>query len=339
MDNEVVYRVRGEFFFPWKRLVVRSEVLGTTTKLRRGESVVEIKFPSEYDLDFARMAGEEPLFERDAIRLNEECFSNVHVVLVAVHIGCQAEILEDTAFSLAESVIAEFIDWHRVRGQIWLGLHGQKPEPLLSGGRRSWLIDEETGTEPEYQIAIDLSGITEHPRILARLESFLGQFPAAADSDSLAHIGEKIGRSERPTLAQLMLADALYFADRFDPDLRRALLLAAIACELKIKEVLRTKASSSQRELVELLLANPRDFTMQAAGLFDKALRATLGCSLRERNKGLYKRTERLFQLRNKLAHEGQAPEDAAIDCVSAAREVFAWLDAVSEETAEKTVG
>jgi hypothetical protein len=106
-----------------------------------------------------------------------------------------------------------------------------------------------------------------------------------------------------------------------EPDLRRS------ACELKIKPILLSKASAEKRPLVEALLGSPRDFSMQVAGLFDKALKSTLGHSLREGNKPLFNLVNKLFQSRNKVAHEGQTPDDKLSEYIRAASDVCQWLD------------
>jgi hypothetical protein len=124
-------------------------------------------------------------------------------------------------------------------------------------------------------------------------------------------------RSETPALAEQILADALYFGDRWDPELARAVLFAARACELKIKDVLRTKAPSMKRPLLDVLLENPRDFSMQVAGLFDKALKATLGCSLKEQDRTLFNRIERPSSFATKLPTKGRfVPSDSSLECV-----------------------
>jgi hypothetical protein len=125
----------------------------------------------------------------------------------------------------------------------------------------------------------------------------------------------------------LLLADALHHANANPPEFRRAVLLAAIALETKVKVRLRDLAKPANLPLLDFILANPRDVSVSAAVLFDRVLQCAAGRSLRIENKALFKRLERLFEVRNKLAHRGIKPSDVeAKDGVFAAREVFAWL-------------
>ncbi len=131
-------------------------------------------------------------------------------------------------------------------------------------------------------------------------------------------------------VAETSLADARLLAESVSPDLPRALLTAAIAAEAKIKATLVTKANPLAADLVQLLLENPRDFSMAASALFDKALQAVAGRSLKNDDPALYRRIGRLFEVRNALAHRGKRPTaEEAKDGVSAVVEVFTWLDAL----------
>jgi hypothetical protein len=62
----------------------------------------------------------------------------------------------------------------------------------------------------------------------------------------------------RPPLpiGETFLADALHFAWAHPPDLPRAVLLAAIACEVKVKQILRERTTSSIRPMIDVLLEN-----------------------------------------------------------------------------------
>jgi hypothetical protein len=129
-------------------------------------------------------------------------------------------------------------------------------------------------------------------------------------------------------IAETLLADALYFIGLRPPDCQRAVLIAAIACEVKVKDTLRQKVPPDRRSLVDLLLENPRDWSIAALALFDKATDAALGRSLRTDHREVYKDVCRLFELRNRIAHRGEKPDETeASRVVRAGRQVFRWLD------------
>jgi hypothetical protein len=106
---------------------------------------------------------------------------------------------------------------------------------------------------------------------------------------------------------------------------------AAVACEVKIKRTLRQCAANGQQELLELLLNNPRDWSLALLRLFNRPLKIVAGVSLREENSPLWKRLDRLINRRNALVHkEADSPnEDEAREHVKTVVDVFRWLDAL----------
>jgi len=146
-----------------------------------------------------------------------------------------------------------------------------------------------------------------------------------------------------PSLADTFLRDGEYAAYRLtDPNLRQAVLLAAVACEIKIKDVITTLATSEQRPLVDLLLENPREWTMAAASLFDKGLKAVCGKSLREEDRNLYKKIDLLFQDRNKIAHRGGtgvSPDSTLKEHISSAKSAFEWLNGIQNQAGSEGEG
>ena len=66
---------------------------------------------------------------------------------------------------------------------------------------------------------------------------------------------------------------------------------------------------------------------MSVLALFDKPLKAVSGVSLREADRDLYKRIDRMFQRRNRIAHDGHIfSRDRADEVVQAAASAFRWL-------------
>lgn len=222
---------------------------------------------------------------------------------------------------IAESVATDFLDQLRYRGQTWLGLIGTIS---YSVAPRSSTFDDETA----YRFRFG------HGELAVPMRSE----EAALTSQALAHVRNALATSQSVPLPETFLADAQYFlvCGTHSGDFQRAVLLAAIACELKVKEVLKEKAFPGAADLVDILVSSPRDFSMSASGLFDKAMKAAVGHSLREDDKGLYKaiannsQGDALFQQRNAIAHSG-APvtREVAQKNVRAARKVFTWLDAL----------
>ena len=159
------------------------------------------------------------------------------------------------------------------------------------------------------------------------------------DAERLGAVMEAVRTEMSPGLAQNLLADARFLAQHAEPtDLPRAMLLAAIAAEVGAKQALRDSASPAQAEVVELLLSNPRDFSMAAVALFDRPMQIVLGASLREDDKELFKRVDKLFSRRNGLAHRGEVPEEAqAIDGIKAAGEALRWVAKRSDAGSESS--
>ena len=219
---------------------------------------------------------------------------------------------------LAEAVAIEFLDQLRHGGQAWLGSMGSISYSIHSSGT----YDDATG----YRFKYGHGGTITLP---ARPKA------ATLDSEMLEEIITALAASRSVPLPELFLADAEHFLlCETQSDLQRAILLAAIACELKVKETMRKKVFARGLPLVETLISKPRDFSMSAAGLFDEAMKAALGRSLREDDKQLYRAIadsptkNALFQNRNAIAHSGAEVElKVAQENVRAARKVFTWLD------------
>ncbi|GAA0970765.1 hypothetical protein GCM10009555_020220 [Acrocarpospora macrocephala] len=143
-----------------------------------------------------------------------------------------------------------------------------------------------------------------------------------------------IANEEHPSLADTLLADAGYANSRVHPDYRICVLLAAVACEVKIKDTLQVLARPEQKDLVDLILDKPRDVSIAASFLFDSGLKAVCGRSMKEENRGLWKDVDKLFQVRNKVAHVGGQglPPDMLRGKVEIAVQAFEWLNQVIQE-------
>jgi hypothetical protein len=137
---------------------------------------------------------------------------------------------------------------------------------------------------------------------------------------------------EDPPLWARVLADAQYYTwtDEWAAP-ERAVLFAALACELAVKETLRETAEGEVRALLELVLEHPRDYSLAAAELFAKPMQAITGRSLRDEDRALWKRVDVLFRERNRVAHKGaRLSHREARELVASAVEAIEWLRRVS---------
>jgi len=216
-------------------------------------------------------------------------------------------------YGVARVAAQQFLGRARITGrQSWLGLWG---EPPLGLGHAE-VVDLDANQVLPVQVNV-------RPLVLNQINP-----DQVLDHDTMRAIVAAVGRKEDPSLADSLIADAIYYARDADPaDLNRAVLIAAVACEVKVKESLRQAAKPGVDEILEVLFENPRDWSMAAAALFDKAAKAVTGRSLREDDRALYNRVDTLFTRRNRIAHRAKMPTvEEAWDSLHAAVEAFRWL-------------
>ncbi len=221
----------------------------------------------------------------------------------------------ERADSVAKRLVGELLDWARVRGQPQLGLHGEAPK--MAGAQL--LLD----ADRNESLPLSWPGIRSYMYAIGSDVPF--------DPPSFEETLRRIAQREPLPTAETLLADALHLIREPSPDPDRAVLTAAIAAEVKIKQVLRDSAAPATRPMVEVLLNNPRDFSVAAAGLFDQALKAVAGHSLRDSDRELWKRITKLYERRNAIAHRGERlNRQEAGDSVAAAKAAFDWLDKIA---------
>jgi hypothetical protein len=313
---------RAEFYFEVRGVLVRAELLGTKLEFDRGGLRVEILIPGNgADRHWEGFGAVKPVYGGEP---NGHAFA-VHTVKVMVF--GEGPRGQDTAgsiehlrksFHAAESAIAELVEWARIHGQPWLGLHGQ---PVRRVGNH--LLGDDSVDIADYGFSEDVLPAIEDEREPAY------DGGASLDTAQASSLARQLdcGTVALP-IAETLLADALYFIGLRPPDCQRAVLIAAIACEVKVKDTLRQKVPQDRRSLVDLLLENPRDWSIAALALFDKATDAALGRSLRTDQRNVYKDVCKLFEMRNRIAHRGEKPDEAeASRVVLASRQVFRWLD------------
>jgi hypothetical protein len=113
--------------------------------------------------------------------------------------------------------------------QHWLGIVGEPVEGIGWGD----LIDLDANEVLPVDKYIEQSGTLQ---IVERAQ--------VVQPDDLHQVAEALKESHAPMLAEAPLADAFYCStDAKPPDRPRALLIAAVACEVKIKESLRGRVA------------------------------------------------------------------------------------------------
>jgi hypothetical protein len=312
---------RAEFYFAVRDLLVRTEVLGTKLEFDRAGFHVEVLFPGNgADRHW-------PLGALRHISGREPCEQGLAVQMLKLMVFGEGPPGQDTdgsiehlrkSFHAAEGIVRELIEWARIHGQPWLGLHGQ---PVRRVGNH--LLGDDSDDIADYCFNEDVL-----PQIQ---EDYAPEFEmeVSLDSANSSSLAQYLARdSGELPIAETLLADALYFIGLNPPDWQRAVLIAAIACEVKVKDALRRKVSPDRLPFVDLILDSPRDWSLAAVALFDKAMNAALGRSLRAERHDIYKDITKLFEVRNGIAHRGERPgDDDGRRVVYAAREVFRWLD------------
>jgi hypothetical protein len=176
--------------------------------------------------------------------------------------GKRAVELMDHAQTVAEEVISEFVALVRAEhGFHWLGLSTDRVQQVGPNELR----EAATGA----RLPVGASKL------------LYGTVHTVEDALSLREIVAALDRvtsGESPPLAEVLLADAQHLATDglqfVSKDGLRAVLMAAIACEVKAKVNIRERAKPEQRQLIEYLLGNPREITVTAAdGLFNVTVR------------------------------------------------------------------
>ena len=327
--------LRVEFLFeigqPSAPLPVTADMLGRSYRLSWDGTTVEITFPTRPD-DWLFWqppvrGGYRTLMDlRDMVHRDEVA---VYIVRVAVELDAGASAMEplegeaksrviaaiDRATAVAEHVMAGLTAWIRSTTRL-TDLPLTSDVPPLAGPVRT--VDIDSGHPVRIAPSISMVLVGRDPD---------GKYNLA-ESD-MDRIIDSIERDQQPPVAETLLADAEYYIGHKVRDYRRAILMAAIACEVKVKAVLRQRATDAQRPLLDFALDNPREITITAAdGLFDKLMLATLNHSLRKEDKQLFNDVQSLYRTRNAIAHHGRMPNEAeAGRVVRAARRCFIWLD------------
>ena len=323
----------AEYPFSGSGLLIRANALGLRRQWTLGDKEITLALPSleESYTGFpperlgVRVGRVVASKHDEPILISVERFSTTFGVKPDSELGADddwkaaADLLSDL-YVVAVDVAQDFMNAVRVQGgQFWLPAQHERV-------RRDGLISLYRADTHER-----LPFSWNPPRSI----TVFGE-ESAADHDELVELLEMVAERKEPRLAATLLADArgvlippaVHEAiDRLDTP--HAVLLAAIAAEVRIKETLRESATGELRLLLDIVLDSPRDVSVAAGQLLDKPLKVITGTSLREADKPLFKLvTEKLFPLRNRVAHYGHRPTaEEASDAVATATDLFAWLD------------
>lgn len=349
--------LRATFFFDVGKLLVDPTLLGTSRSIRRDDREDVLTFPatderpaddaepSDAEL-LARFAArdEPPLLEGSAetatsLSVPGGSLAHVHTIRVDVLFDGAVSASDftdpfrpkdssvfDPALSLLDETRAEathivegFLAWCRAAGrQPWLGIGGQQPKGIGSGH----LFDLDANRR--LPVAISLDTVVIHR---VRDEQILSE-------EQLGEYIARVAAGDDPPLGDVLRMDANYFLQHAEPrDPRRALLMAAIACEVRVKAELtdRARGKPAERLIARLIGSKPPEYP--AFRLFDEPMKAVSGISMRDDDRGLFVAIDKLFQRRNRLAHSGtlldeKEPDEQtqAREAATAAREMFVWL-------------
>jgi len=224
----------------------------------------------------------------------------VRIVLAVANTYADTFQVPDGLLEATRTAVTDFTEWVWVRkGQVWNAPSGEYPRQISPP--RFFNLDDSTGG-----VLVNANPISIR---------VVGSSTAVTDQD-LIEIGQLCVDEERPSLAELLLAEGnhyLWRPERLAPD--RAVLMAAMACELAIKTTLREVTGRNANR------------TVSAINLWDQALKEATGHSLSDGDNAVFQRLGRLISRRNRIVHQGYNIQLAeAKDLVSAAVEAFAWL-------------
>ena len=305
-------RLQLEVYYELEGLRVEADALGSTVIAFNNDGVVvRVVLPETPDrFTIPTFRGKLTLSNHDPDPRDEKASHaallragdqyEVRIVLAVANTYADTFQVPDGLLEATRTAVTDFTEWVWVRkGQVWNAPSGEYPRQISPP--RFFNLDDSTGG-----VLVNANPISIR---------VVGSSTAVTDQD-LIEIGQLCVDEERPSLAELLLAEGnhyLWRPERLAPD--RAVLMAAMACELAIKTTLREVTGRNANR------------TVSAINLWDQALKEATGHSLSDGDNAVFQRLGRLISRRNRIVHQGYNIQLAeAKDLVSAAVEAFAWL-------------
>jgi hypothetical protein len=299
------------FGFEIGGMFVRGDQLGVRLETERDGKRIWVETPGRDRTGL----GKEEISGRRGDPDDPGAIFRVEIIHVGVSLGderdpkLEEKELLDAAEPLARKVVRDLLDWARTQDrQPWL----PPPHVEIPFAEASWL-ENEAGERSR--------GVGEVSMVIVVFSD--DDAPGGDLTDSLA-------QRELDEAASLLAEARREVWPGRDGDTKRAVLLAAIALEVKASKALLVIADECAQPLVELLLADEPSINR----VLNKIAPAVGGESLKEHDGRLSKGVIDLVKLRNDVAHRGKTPIDKdALTAVGVVEEVFVWLDGHESET------
>ena len=323
------YRVRYAINSLW----VRPDLLGWWRKYSDGDATVTLVLPKDVD-SFSADSAEQNVMSVPSVSLAptftgpaaDSRTAAVHLFMVQAEFeaeldGDRPEMMsEDHPYwrqateackvgqPICDNAAYDFLRWLRAGSkQPWLGLLAEQARQYGRAGLRYADNREVMGYGPKW------SQLFRSPQL--RLE--------VAD---LELIGTRVAEQQPVPVASELLSDARFLDEGArTPDLKRAVITAAAACEVRTGEVMAERVSADRARLMQMALKA----TSSLVYILDEVLDASFGISLKTVDFDLWERVRKLMKQRNTVVHEG-AEVDAAVfgyRPTQVAADLFEWLE------------
>lgn len=123
------------------------------------------------------------------------------------------------------------------------------------------------------------------------------------DLADIETIMKDVAEQHEPGIADSLLADAWHLSDaEAANDQDRATLVAATACEVKVKQVIQDRVPANAKAMARMILSRRSNLPE----LLDEVLDATLGVSLKKADSALFAWVKELADQRNAIIHAGR---------------------------------